>query len=77
MSMTKAGGIIGVFRQGALDTKRMVRVKYLDPVKVYKVKHMDEKIVVTQTGSKLSTTGFEVSLDEVYDGELYEISSLN
>ena len=71
---TKAGGIVGVFKQGALDTKRMVRVKYLDPVKVYKVKQMDGKIVVTQTGKVLGLKGFEVLLTKEYDGELFEIS---
>ena len=74
---TKNGGIIGVFRHGAQDTKRTVRVKDLNLEKRYQVKLMDGKVVATQTGNELSTTGFEVSLDKMYDGELFEISSLN
>jgi len=74
---TKAGGIIGVFRHGAQDTKRIVRVKDLNLEKRYQVKQMDGKVVTTQTGSELSTNGFEVSLYKIYDGELFEISSLN
>ncbi len=32
---TKSGGIIGIFRHGSVETKRIVTVKYLDPEKTY------------------------------------------
>jgi hypothetical protein len=37
---------------------------------------MDGKVIATQTGTKLSTNGFEVLLKKIYDGELFEITSL-
>jgi len=70
---TRSGGIIGVFRQGAVDTKRMVTVHDLDPEKTYQVKQMDGKIVAAQTGKELHDKGFEVELNRPYDGALFEI----
>jgi len=72
---TKKGGIIGVFRHGSLETKRLVTVHHLDPQKIYEVKQMGGKIMATQTGKELEEKGFEVSIDKLYDGELFEISS--
>jgi alpha-galactosidase len=71
---TKAGGIIGVFRHGAVETTRLVTVKYLDPVKTYTVKSMAGKIVSTLTGNDLQTKGFAVNFEELYSGDLFEIS---
>ena len=71
---TKDGGIIGVFRHGAVDMKRIVCVKYLDPVKTYQVKSMDGKVVFSSTGNDLKTIGFSVTLGGLYSGELFEIS---
>jgi alpha-galactosidase len=72
---TKTGGIIGVFRQGARESKRLVTIKFLEADKMYDVKKPDGTIITSQTGKELSETGFMVSLDKLYDGELYEISS--
>ncbi len=71
---TKAGGIIGVFRHGAVETKRLITVNYLFPDKMYKVKRLDGSIVLVQSGNDLKTKGFEVILKKLYDGELFEIS---
>ena len=71
---TKEGGIIGVFRHGAVDTKRIVTIKYLYPEKTYHVKSMDGKVVFSLTGNDLKTTGFSVTLGDLYSGELFEIS---
>jgi alpha-galactosidase len=71
---TKTGGIIGVFRHGAVETKRIVTVKYLDQVKTYLVKSMEGKVVSTLTGNELQTKGFTVSLDGLYSGDLFEIT---
>ncbi len=71
---TKNGGIVGVFRQGAIESKRLITVKYLDAKKIYNVKTMDGKIVIAQTGRDLALNGFEVILNKEYDGELFEVS---
>ncbi len=70
---TRSGGIIGVFRQGAVETKRLVTVHDLDPEKTYQVKQMDGKLIAEQTGRELYDKGFEVDLDNLYDGALFEI----
>src|SRR5450432_117938 len=72
---TKAGGIVGVFRQGAMETKRTVTVNLLDRLKTYTVKQADGEIIKTLTGIELMERGFEVSFNKLYDGELFEISS--
>lgn len=71
---TKTGGIIAVFRHGAIEPKRTVTVNYLDPVKKYLVKSMDGKVVTSLTGVELKATGFEVQLNDFYSGELFEIA---
>lgn len=70
---TKDGGIVGVFRHGAVETKRLLTVNYLNPVKKYLVKKMNGKIVAIKTGKELKEVGVEVVLDKFYDGELFEI----
>ncbi len=70
---TKQGGIIGVFRQGALETERSVSVNYLEPAKIYRVKTMAGKIIVTATGNELATKGFEVQIDGLFAGKLFEV----
>lgn len=71
---TKNGGIIGVFRHGSLETKRIVSVNYLDPEKTYDVKTISGDVVCTSGGKELCTKGFPVDLQGLYSGELYEIS---
>jgi alpha-galactosidase len=72
---TKAGGIIGIFRHGAVAAKQLVTVSYLLPGEIYQVKQLDGTIIATQSGNELKTKGFEVVIDKLYDGELFEISS--
>lgn len=71
---TKKGGIAGVFRHGSMETKRLVTINYLDPEKMYIIKRMNGDVIVTATGATLHTKGFMVSLNQMYDGELFEIS---
>lgn len=71
---TKNGGIIGVFRHGAVETKRIITVNYLDPVKTYQVKLMNGEVVATLTGYELKTKGFGLSIEGLYSGDLFEIS---
>jgi alpha-galactosidase len=70
---TKKGGIVGIFRHGAIETKRILTVNYLDPAGIYQVKTMDGKVFATLTGNELTKTGFVVNLEEKYSGELFEI----
>jgi len=74
---SKSGGIIGIFRNGAVETKRMVVVNYLDPGKTYSVKTIDGKKIALSTGDELKTMGIEVNITERYGGELFEISLSN
>ena len=71
---TKNGGIIGVFRQGALESQRTVGVNYLDPLRTYEVKTMAGKVISIATGKDLETKGFTVTLTAHYGGELFEIA---
>jgi len=70
---TKSGGIIGIFRHGSVETKRIVTVKYLDPEKTYEVKEINGKVVTSLTGNELNEKGFIVELLGLYSGDLYEI----
>jgi alpha-galactosidase len=72
---TKSGGVIGVFRQGAADEHRTVVVKDLDPAKTYSVKFAPEgKELLRATGKALMDKGFEVTLANKYDGNIYEVT---
>ena len=71
---SKSGGILGVFRQGAVEDRRLVTVDYLDRTKIYLVKKMDGQVVATLSGKELQDKGFEVKLDKLYDGELFEVA---
>ena len=72
---TKTGGIIGIFRHGAMEAKRLVTINYLDPQRTYLVKQTDGKIITAQTGDELRLKGFEIAINKIYDGELFEISA--
>lgn len=69
---TKSGGIIGVFRHGAKESKRLVTVNYLNSTKTYDVKTMKGEIIFSGPGNDLS---FEVTIDKLFDGTLFEISA--
>ncbi|MBC7722925.1 MAG: alpha-galactosidase, partial [Pedobacter sp.] len=62
-SDTKLGGIVGVFRQGAVEKKRRITVNYLDNNIMYLVKSFDGKVITKLTGKDLQTKGFEVTMD--------------
>jgi alpha-galactosidase len=72
---TKRGGIIGVFRHGAVESKRVVTISGLDSEKTYQVKSMDGKVIASATGSDLKAKGFIQSLNGLYSGELFEVSA--
>ena len=71
---TKNGGIIGIFRHGSVESKRIVTVNYLDPDKMYEVKCLDGKVIETMSGKELKGKGFTVDLERLYSGDLFEIS---
>lgn len=72
---TKTGGIVGVFRQGAVETSRIVIVTGLDSKCEYAVKYaVTGKNVVEMTGDDLLNKGFMVELKNKYDAEIFEIT---
>ena len=71
---TKDGGIMGVFRHGATEAKRLVTIEGLDPIRKYEVKQMDGKIIAAGSGKEFFENGFELMLNKFYDGALFEIS---
>ncbi len=72
---TKAGGIIAIFRHGALENERLISVKHLDPKRMYDVKTTGGETIARMSGNDLETKGFKVRLDNIYSGELFEVSS--
>ncbi|TCC88805.1 alpha-galactosidase [Pedobacter frigiditerrae] len=73
---SKTGGIIGVFRHGAIEARRIITINYLDPLATYKVMTMGGNIIATSTGKELKENGFPVSIDVVYGGELFELEKI-
>ncbi|MFC2087399.1 glycoside hydrolase family 36 protein [Bacteroidota bacterium] len=74
---TKSGGLVGVFRNGALENTRQVFVKYLDPQKIYIVREeISDEEVVRMSGIDLMQKGFTVRLDSTYEGILFGIEQL-
>jgi alpha-galactosidase len=71
---TDSGGLVGVFKHGAVEESRVVTIPWLDFDKTYIVKQGYEgKTVDTLTGKELAEKGFIVKLTQKYDGELFEI----
>jgi len=73
----RTGGIIGIFRNGGVETKRIVTVQGLDEARKYYVKQIDGTIKVIMTGQELAAKGFQVSFNKSYDGELFEIGGFH
>jgi alpha-galactosidase len=68
------GGIIGVFRQGAMEESRQVFVKGILPEKDYVVRLAPGGEEVRRaTGRQLMEQGFRVEIPGLYDGNIYEI----
>jgi alpha-galactosidase len=71
---TRSGGIIGVFRHGALENQRRVTVQFLDPKTMYDVKEgTSNALIFSGTGKDLAEKGFMVKLEKFYDGSIFEI----
>jgi alpha-galactosidase len=71
---TKAGGIIGVFKQGALETRRTVFLKDLLPNATYSIRLAPHnKIILKAKGRELMEKGFKVKLLKKYDAQIFEV----
>ena len=71
---TKSGGIIGVFRQGGKENQRRIIVKYLDPLRNYKIYRAPGGLEIgSMSGKQMLEEGFDVMLEQEYDGGLFEI----
>lgn len=70
---TLTGGLIGVFRHGATEDRRRVTVSFLHADRTYTVREMNGNPLHRATGAILSKEGFEVVLDNRFDGRLFEV----
>ena len=71
---TRAGGIVGVFRQGGTENRRRIIVKYLDPLRRYQICIAPGGLEMgSMSGKQLMEVGFDVILEQEYDGGLFEI----
>lgn len=75
---TKTGGIVGVFRQNAVEKERTITISMLDPDKMYQVKEaVSNKPVANMTGEELQSKGFRIILNNTCDSALFEVSQQN
>lgn len=74
---TQSGGIVGLFRQGSVETERLVTIKYLNPGKMYTVNEaISGKKIYQGTGQQLAQNGFKVKMTPFYSGQLFEVKQL-
>jgi len=74
---TRGGGIVGVFRQGGTENRRRIIVKYLDPLRSYQICEAPGGLEMgSMRGKQLMEVGFDVVLEQEYDGGLFEIRVL-
>jgi alpha-galactosidase len=72
---TRAGGIIGVFRHGALEESRQVFLKGLDPEQDYQIRSAPTGMeVYMASGKMLMENGFPVRIPDLYDGMIFEVA---
>ena len=72
---TRSGGLVGVFRHGAVEETRRVTVSWLDPDRSYVVRSFEGAEAARGTGREFSERGFEVTLPARYDGRLFEVAT--
>lgn len=74
---TFSGGLVGVFRQGAAASSRIVTIPWLDDARHYVVKEgVTGKTMFRGSGKALRENGFTVRLEKAYDGQLYEVAEV-
>ena len=75
---SQKGGIVGVFRQGAVENSRLVTINWLEPNQKYAViSAVNKEVIGEMTGKQLKTEGFRVSMEKLYQGKLFEIKMIN
>ena len=75
---TQEGGIIGVFRQGAVEKSRLVTIDWLKSDNKYAViDAVDDKVLFEMTGDQLKNDGFEVIMEKRYQGKLFEVKKMH
>ena len=71
---TGSGGLVGIFRHGSKEVSRIVTVPWLHSGKKYEIRQGYERTIIgTMSGKELSEKGFSVTLNNEFDGELFEI----
>lgn len=71
---TKLGGIVGVFKENAVENERSVSVPFLLPDDKYEVRKAPIGVLVgTFTGEELKEAGFKVVIEKSTGSELFEI----
>lgn len=71
---TGSGGIVGIFRQGSAESVRTVTIEGLDDAEAYNViSSAGGAMIGTYTGKELRLQGFEVKMDRLYQGRIFEI----
>ncbi len=69
-----SGGIFGIFRQGALEKTRQVFLEDLNPDLTYIIRLApDGKEVYRASGKKIMEEGFQVKMDTLYEGKIFEV----
>ena len=75
---TQEGGIIGVFRQGAVEKSRLVTIDWLKLDNKYQViDAMEGRVLFEMTGNQLKNDGFEVIMEKRYQGKLFEVKKMH
>ncbi len=74
---THKGGIVGVFRQGAVEKSRRVTINWLTANQKYAmIDAVNGKVLLEMTGEQFKNKGFEVTMERKYQGKLFEIRGL-
>ena len=70
-----SGGIVGVFRQGAAESRRLVTIPGLDEAATYLVRRAPDGAEVARLeGRALGAEGFAVELPDLHSGALFDLA---
>jgi alpha-galactosidase len=70
-----SGGIVGIFRQGASESRRLVTIPDLDEAATYTVRRAPGGAEVARLeGRALATSGLAVELPDLHSGALFELA---
>lgn len=71
-----SGGIVGFFRQGALQEEKTIHIDGLLPDEMYRIIDMDGIEITRMSGEQLEANGFTVIIEEAFGGRLYEVARI-